>query len=49
MEVTDVGRRRERKKKKGGGGSLILMVPYLDLLFLCVKVVFTQMSFLELL
>ena len=48
MEVTDVGRRRERKKKGGrGGGAWILMVPYLDLLFLCVKVVFTQMSFLE--
>ena len=44
MEVTDVGRRRERKNKGGkgegggggGGGSVILMVPYLDLLFLCV-------------
>ena len=39
MEVTDVGRRREREKKGGrgrGGGSVILMVPYLDLLFLCV-------------
>ena len=46
MEVTDIGRRREKKKEKKG---VILMVPYLDLLFLCVKVVFTQMSFLELL
>ena len=38
MEVTDVGRRREREKKRGGGGggSVILMVPYLDLQFLCV-------------
>ena len=37
MEVTDVGRRRERKKYGGRwGGSVILMVPYLDLLFLCV-------------
>ena len=41
MEVTDVGRRREREKnggrgRGGGGGSVILMVPYLDLLFLCV-------------
>ena len=39
MEVTDVGRRRERKKKKGewgGRGGGILMVPYLDLLSLCV-------------
>ena len=48
MEVIDVGRRRERKKG-GGGKSVILMVPYKDLLFLCIKVVFTQMSFLELL
>ena len=32
MEVTDVGRRRERKKKGEGED----MVPYLDLLFLCV-------------
>ena len=39
MEVTDVGRRRERGKKMGEGGGegrVILMVPYLDLLFLCV-------------
>ena len=36
MEVTNVGRRRERKKKGGGGRGVILMVPYLDLLFLCV-------------
>ena len=48
MEVIDVGRRRERKKKGGGGGG-ILIVPYQDLLFLCVKIAFTQMSFLELL
>ena len=36
MEVIGVGRRRERKKKGGRGGSVILMVPYLDLLFLFV-------------
>ena len=40
MEVTDVGRRWEREKNggrgRGGGGIVILMVPYLDLLFLCV-------------
>ena len=33
MEATDVGRWRERKKR-WGKRSVILMVPYLDLLFL---------------
>ena len=47
MEVTDVGRRTERKR--GGGGKRDLDGPISSLLFLCVKVVFTQMSFLELL